>query len=105
MPDDTAMGYENVLVDRDGPVGVVTLNRPKVLNALSPALIGELSDALGGFDAAPEIGAARACSRPARTSATWPTARPSTSSCATRPAAGRRSPRSRSRSSPPSTGT
>jgi enoyl-CoA hydratase len=51
------MEYQHVLVDRDGAVGVVTLNRPKVLNALSPALIGELSDALGAFDADPDIGA------------------------------------------------
>ena len=28
--------YENILVDRDGAVGVVTVNRPKVLNALKP---------------------------------------------------------------------
>jgi len=52
------MEYEHVLVDRQGPVGVVTLNRPKVLNALSPALIAELSDALRGFDADPEVRAA-----------------------------------------------
>ena len=52
------MEYEHVLVDRDGPVGVVTLNRPRVLNALSPALIAELSDALRGFDADPEVRAA-----------------------------------------------
>jgi enoyl-CoA hydratase len=43
--------YENVLVERDGPVGVVTLNRPRVLNALSPALVAELVDALGDFEA------------------------------------------------------
>ena len=49
------MEYEHVLVGRDGPVGVVTLDRPRVLNALSPALIAELSDALRGFDADPEI--------------------------------------------------
>ena len=52
------MEYEHVLVGRDGPVGVVTLNRPRVLNALSPALIGELSDALRAFDADPEVRAA-----------------------------------------------
>ena len=52
------MEYENVLVDRDGPVRVVTLNRPKVLNALSPALVGELNDALGGLDADPHVRAA-----------------------------------------------
>jgi enoyl-CoA hydratase len=52
------MEYENVLVDRDGPVGVVTLNRPNVLNALSPALVGELNDALSRLDADPEVRAA-----------------------------------------------
>src|SRR5258708_25460377 len=49
------MEYEHVLVPRDGAVGTVTLNRPRVLNALSPALIAELSDALGRFDADPEV--------------------------------------------------
>jgi enoyl-CoA hydratase len=43
--------YQNLIVERDGPVGVVTLNRPKVLNALSPALIAELTGALGDFEA------------------------------------------------------
>jgi enoyl-CoA hydratase len=52
------MEYEHVLVERDGAVGTVTLNRPKVLNALSPALIAELSDALRGFDADPDVRAA-----------------------------------------------
>jgi enoyl-CoA hydratase len=58
MPDDTAMGFESILVDRDGPVGVVTLNRPRVLNALSPELIAELSAALDDLDGDPEIHAA-----------------------------------------------
>ena len=49
------MEYENVLLDRDGPVGIVTLNRPKVLNALSPALVGELNDALSRLDADPQV--------------------------------------------------
>ena len=52
------MEYEHVLVDRDGSVGVVTLNRPRVLNALSPTVIAELSAALAGFDGDPEVGAA-----------------------------------------------
>ncbi len=47
-----------MLVDRDGRVGVVTLNRPRVLNALSPALMAELSQALAAFDADPEVRAA-----------------------------------------------
>ncbi|TMC11877.1 MAG: enoyl-CoA hydratase [Chloroflexi bacterium] len=49
------MQYEHLLVDRQGPVGVVTLDRPKVLNVLSPALIAELSDALDRFDADPDV--------------------------------------------------
>src|SRR5690349_22390214 len=45
------MGYENILVEIEAPIAVVTLNRPKVLNALSPDLIGELTTALGELDA------------------------------------------------------
>jgi enoyl-CoA hydratase len=41
------MAYEFVLAEVEPPVGVITLNRPKVLNALSPELIGEVTVALG----------------------------------------------------------
>ena len=41
------MNYENILLTRDGRVGIVTLNRPKALNALCDALITELA----GFEA------------------------------------------------------
>ncbi|MDR6952816.1 enoyl-CoA hydratase [Ancylobacter sp. 3268] len=44
------MGYENILVHTDGRVGVVTLNRPKALNALNSALIAELNRALDSFE-------------------------------------------------------
>ncbi|MBI3977937.1 MAG: enoyl-CoA hydratase/isomerase family protein [Chloroflexi bacterium] len=44
------MGYENILVERDGPVATITLNRPKVLNALNDALMAELVDALEALD-------------------------------------------------------
>lgn len=44
------MNYENILVEVRGRVGLVTLNRPKVLNALSDALIDELAHALEQFD-------------------------------------------------------
>src|SRR6266487_4091036 len=46
-----AMGYEHILVDIDPPIATVTLNRPKVLNALSPDLIRELTGALAELDA------------------------------------------------------
>ena len=49
------MTYENILVERDGAVGIVTLNRPKVLNALNPQLLTELVDALEEFDRDPEV--------------------------------------------------
>ncbi|HEY9898299.1 MAG TPA: enoyl-CoA hydratase-related protein [Pantanalinema sp.] len=52
-----AKTYENILVTREGRVGVVTLNRPKALNALSPELLGELVEALDAFDRDDAIGA------------------------------------------------
>jgi enoyl-CoA hydratase len=46
-----AMGYEHIVVDVEPPIATVTLNRPKVLNALSPELIREVSEALAQFEA------------------------------------------------------
>jgi len=44
-----------VLVERDGPVGIAVLNRPRTLNALSTALMKALIEALEAFDADPAI--------------------------------------------------
>jgi enoyl-CoA hydratase len=49
--------YANILVETHGRVGLVRLNRPQALNALNSALIAELNQALGAFDADPAIGA------------------------------------------------
>lgn len=49
------MPFENVLVKTDGPVGIVRLNRPQVLNALNGPTMRELNDALEQFEAAEEI--------------------------------------------------
>ena len=38
----TPMPFENLLVDRDGPVALITINRPRVLNALNSATLDEL---------------------------------------------------------------
>jgi len=45
------------MVEQRGRVGLVTLNRPKQLNALNDALMNELGDALRAFDADDAIGA------------------------------------------------
>ena len=49
--------YENILTETHARVGLVRLNRPKALNALSHSLLTELMDALAAFDADPAIGA------------------------------------------------
>ncbi len=51
------MAPENILVETRGRVGLVTLNRPKALNALNDSLMNELGDALAAFDADESIGA------------------------------------------------
>jgi enoyl-CoA hydratase len=51
------MAYETIIADRKGPVGLITLNRPKALNALSQQLVAELGQALDAFEADDEIGA------------------------------------------------
>src|SRR5260370_7101601 len=55
MSDDPT--YQNILVERRGAVGIVTLNRPQALNALNAALIAELGAALDDFETDPAIGA------------------------------------------------
>ena len=50
------MAYQNIIVETRGKVGVVTLNRPQALNALSPDLMRELASALDAFEADDNIG-------------------------------------------------
>ena len=40
------MAYENILLQRDGPVATITVNRPKSLNALNSATLRELTQAV-----------------------------------------------------------
>ena len=51
------MSFEFITAERKGRVGVITLNRPKQLNALSPGLMAELGKALLAYDADAGIGA------------------------------------------------
>jgi enoyl-CoA hydratase len=50
------VSYENIIVETRGKVGLITLNRPKAMNALNDRLIDEISAALDGFEADPNIG-------------------------------------------------
>jgi enoyl-CoA hydratase len=44
------MAYEHILVTADQGIGIVTLNRPQVLNALNQSLMDELATALEALD-------------------------------------------------------
>ena len=54
------MTYEMIVTSTQGPesrqVGIVTLNRPKQLNALNDQLMDELGQALKAFDADDSVG-------------------------------------------------
>jgi enoyl-CoA hydratase len=50
------MSYETILVETQGRVGVIRLNRPQALNALNSALNAELGAAIAAFDADAGIG-------------------------------------------------
>ena len=51
------MAYETILVEKRDAVGLITINRPKSLNALNELLFVELERALTGFDADEEVAA------------------------------------------------
>ena len=51
------MNYQNILVETHDVVGLITLNRPDVLNALSDDLMDELSDAVDRLETDDAIGA------------------------------------------------
>jgi len=53
----TGKNFEMIQTEKKGGVGVVTLNRPKALNALCDQLMSEMSDALKSFDVDNDIGA------------------------------------------------
>jgi enoyl-CoA hydratase len=51
------MAFETVLVETRGRVGLITLNRPKAMNALNNQLVAELGQALDAFEADDAVGA------------------------------------------------
>ena len=50
------MAYENIIVDTQDQVGIITLNRPQALNALCADLIRELAEALDALEADAGVG-------------------------------------------------
>ncbi|KAJ3084967.1 putative enoyl-CoA hydratase, mitochondrial [Quaeritorhiza haematococci] len=52
-----AQKYQYILTEKQGKVGIIRLNRPKALNALSTPLMTELNAAVHEFDQDPNIGA------------------------------------------------
>ncbi|OBH08735.1 enoyl-CoA hydratase [Mycobacterium sp. E1747] len=51
------MTQETIRIERDGRVAMITLNRPKALNALNRQVMAEVTAAATAFDADPGIGA------------------------------------------------
>lgn len=51
------MSYETLLTETRGSVALITLNRPKALNALNSTVMAELTEALAGFGKDEGIGA------------------------------------------------
>jgi len=51
------MAYEHIIAEKKGRVGLITLNRPKAMNALCSPLIAELEIALEDFETDDDIGA------------------------------------------------
>jgi enoyl-CoA hydratase len=44
------MGYETIIASKEGMLGIITLNRPQAMNALSTKLVTELISALNEFE-------------------------------------------------------
>ena len=53
----TETTYETILVERDQRVGIITLNRPRALNALNSQVMNEVTSAATDLDNDPGIGA------------------------------------------------
>jgi enoyl-CoA hydratase len=51
------VAYETILTETRGRVGLITLNRPKALNALNSTVLAEMLSALTAFEADADIGA------------------------------------------------
>jgi len=48
--------YENVIAEKSGGIGLITINREEVRNAIDPPTYGEIIDAMTSFEADEEVG-------------------------------------------------
>lgn len=55
------MSYETIIVERDGPIAIVTINRPEKLNALNSTVREELSQAFTALGLEDEVRVAILC--------------------------------------------
>ena len=51
------MSFEMIIAEKRGRVGLITLNRPKALNALNDQVVNEITAALNDFESDEGIGA------------------------------------------------
>ena len=49
------MTYENIIFEKDGEIAVIKFNRPKALNAINPAVLVEVADALDKIEKDPDV--------------------------------------------------
>ena len=49
------MEYEHIKIARDGALAVITIDRPKALNALSSGVVSELTNAVGEIELSDEV--------------------------------------------------
>ncbi|WP_101912767.1 enoyl-CoA hydratase-related protein [Megasphaera vaginalis (ex Bordigoni et al. 2020)] len=49
------MAYENIKFEKQGSIGILTISRPKALNALNTATVMELNDCVGKIEVDPEV--------------------------------------------------
>ena len=72
------MAFETIVAEKKENIGIITLNRPDKLNAMSRQLISELDSAVTGFEQDNEVrviimtGAGKRRSPPEETSMRWP---------------------------------
>jgi enoyl-CoA hydratase len=49
------MAYENIIFEKDGGIAAIKFNRPKALNAINPAVLVEVDDALDRIEKDPDL--------------------------------------------------